>query len=98
MHTNFSASVRVFEEAVNILKSDSIQDRKNENTPGMYLKTIQQAGETLDQYLQALHGLTYDSKFEVVDAQVYKKESIWDANISGLSYSTDTSWKQRPPS
>ena len=45
----------------------------------------QQVGETLDQYLQAVHVLANDCNYNNVTVQVYKEGTIRDDFISGIS-------------
>ena len=44
----------------------------------------QQAGESLDEFLNVLKGLSKDCNFKAVSAETYQKEMIRDAFINGL--------------
>ncbi|XP_066958866.1 uncharacterized protein [Macrobrachium rosenbergii] len=45
----------------------------------------QMSGETIDEYLRALHKLSVDCNFKDVSSEVYRDESIRDAFIAGIS-------------
>ena len=48
----------------------------------------QQAGESIDQFLQALKFLSKDCQFTMVDAKTHTGESIRDAFITGIQSNT----------
>ena len=76
-----------YEDAIKILKSMYIKPSNEIFARHLLATRRQKAGESLDEFLQALKTLSKDCNFKDVSAAQYQEEAIRDAFISGLQSS-----------
>ncbi|XP_076035719.1 uncharacterized protein LOC143021835 [Oratosquilla oratoria] len=73
-----------YDSAIEILKSQYVKPTNEVFAHHHHGTRSQQAGESLDEYLQALKILSKDCNFKAITAVQYCEESIRDAFISGV--------------
>src|SRR5436190_6132670 len=74
-----------YNDAVNILKNIYVKPTNEIFARHKLRNRRQEAGETVDKYIEGLKLLSKDCNFRAVTAETYSDESIRDAFISGLS-------------
>ena len=81
---DYIAECTAYEEAIDVLKDLDVKP-KTEAFAGHLLATrMQQSGENLDEFMQALKQLAKDCYFKSVTANQYREDTIRDAFIIGL--------------
>ena len=73
-----------YDTAIETLETISVKPKNEIYARHLLATRRQQAGESLDEYLQALKTLSKDCSFKNVTAAQYRDESIRDAFITGL--------------
>ena len=81
----YIASETTYDDAIKKLESLYVK-LKNEVFARHQLATRKQnAGESIDEFLQALQQLAKDCNFKAVTSEIYREEAIRDAFITGFS-------------
>ena len=81
----YIASATTYDDAIKKLESLYVK-LKNEVFARHQLATRKQnAGESIDEFLQALQQLAKDCNFKAVTSEIYREEAIRDAFITGFS-------------
>ena len=78
------AECATYDEAIQTLEALFVKPTNEIFARHLLATRCQHAGETLDEYLQALKTLSKDCNFKSVTAALHREESIRDAFISGL--------------
>ena len=81
------AECATYDEAIQTLEALFVKPTNEIFARHRLATRCQHAGETLDEYLQALKTLSKDCNFKSVTAALHREESIRDAFISGLQSS-----------
>ena len=81
------AECATYDEAIQILEALSVKPTNEIFARHLLATRCQHAGETFDEYLQALKTLSKYCNFKSVTAALHREESIRSAFISGLQSS-----------
>ena len=85
---DYISESKTYDEAIETLQSLYIKPKNEIFARHLLATRRQQAGESLEEFLQALKLLSADCNFKTVSVEKYKEESIRDAFISGLLFPT----------
>lgn len=81
---DYIADANSFDSALATLENIYIKPKNEVFSRHLLASRRQQPGETIDQFIQALHGLGKPCNFKAVDAVTHSNEYIRDAFINGL--------------
>ena len=82
---DYIAECETYDDAVSVLESLYVKPKNEIFARHLLATRKQEAGESLDQYLQSLQQLSRDCNFKAVSAEQARDELIRDAFINGLS-------------
>ena len=80
--------IEVYDEAIKVLQARFVKPKSEVYSRHRLATCRQQAGETLDQFLDSLKSLAADCSFKATSAEEAKSLAIRDAFISGMASNT----------